>query len=1249
MAAAGKKKRRSFKETLENLGHVTAVMEGLLMISGLAGILGVGADSPVGPIFQEVARFIYRWRFLIGGILLISLAVDLGVIIRQLRRPSKERTPFFRLSIVYLGMGLLLFLTVFYLIRPTPINLAISVSAQPLEKKVATVKDSVFSSQTVSPHVLASFGNSLVQKIIQKESVVYPLVANRQNPHETLAMMARRLEVDIVVSAQMEIKGKQGIVVILQMWDSEKNSLVIFPNGQNTLQLSASSLDEMAVMLVEAILDQLQLNAVRFREEDSEDSVTPYELYFEGLNYYQWLSQEGLNRAIERFKQAIELEPDYPLPYAGLSQAYWLQGVWAQWQGKDHERYEKNQLAFEMAKKAVALGPEYPESHLAMAFRHWFQGNTTKARHELQIVDSLLAQVLHPMPLVASEWYILQAFLSDSIAQKERYHLKAIETYPSAVLAYSELANIYTNRGKFDAAIVLLKRAIEKIPGSGYLYYLLADAYRRKKDFQQALTVVDKVLEILPTFYEAHYLRGFIYAEMGLMSRAIRECRYALQHYPGQINGIFSSTFVDRDFKAFEVDSIYYRGLIRRNSSFAYAYLQYANLITVKGKHFLEVKNNVERSAAYFEEAKKYLIRAIQLDPWLAPAYLSLAWIRYFTEQELPLADVQQAIHYAPRWADAYLFQGWLYFRLMQQDTLPYEKRYRASERAQDALEQVLDLNPGIYFATRTLGHVFFLKNNMKQAKKYYQMVLEYWEEDDETRQSLQTLNYLAQYRQGKVSWQSLFWLNWRDSLDPVGLLIPLLNLTPNIQQLTENERLLLALLLFERQKDISREIQRLQELHAAMEKPQNKRLIQQMVLLATAREYVNREQLDSTVVLIQQALALDSLNAPFWFIGGKILLDQDFDSLATIVFRQVVRMDSTQPEGWRYLAHSWFYTRDYAHTIQAFQDYLQRFTGKAADWNLYGVALYKQEQYQEAARAFHKAVKLDSTNDTYWENLANCYLKLNQSNLALAFFQRATQLPTSDSYPYYQIAKIYRNQKQLKKAYRAIVKAIEREPDKERNWVRALTILREFSSLKEAYRKAQQLLNRFPQQFLAFYLVGYFAYQMDDIDSAIRYLKQAVRRQPDDVDSWRMLARCYQKQENIPASIEAITHVIRLQPEDPENWFARALIYYQELQFKRAWDDIQQALRLDGNNFEYLKLAGYIQYNLENYAQAIKLLLRALKINNNNPEVYYVVALSYVRLEQFFAAMIYCKKGLRIAPDDERLNRLMDTMLNAK
>ncbi len=57
------------------------------------------------------------------------------------------------------------------------------------------------------------------------------------------------------------------------------------------------------------------------------DNTEAYQLYLQGRFHWNKFTGSGVNKSIEYFNQAIELDPSYSLAYTGLAAAYTVLGV----------------------------------------------------------------------------------------------------------------------------------------------------------------------------------------------------------------------------------------------------------------------------------------------------------------------------------------------------------------------------------------------------------------------------------------------------------------------------------------------------------------------------------------------------------------------------------------------------------------------------------------------------------------------------------------------------------------------------------------------------------------------------------------------------------------------------------------------------------------------------------------------------------------------------------------------------------
>ena len=222
--------------------------------------------------------------------------------------------------------------------------------------------------------------------------------------------------------------------------------------------------------------------------------IKAYDLYLRGRDYYARYRQADNQTAIDLFIQALNLDPNFALAYAGLSDAY-SQGVY---QFGADESWRK--LALNAAFRAVEFAPDRAESHKALALAHYLNGSLSLAidaslravklspRHP-QAVTNLAYYYRHKGQLQkALDWHRRALEISPRYAtvhthigqtaqllnwaeKAEQSYLEALSLQPDYVLANIRYAWFLMREGRAEEALQRLKQKIKVAPAE-YDYLL---------------------------------------------------------------------------------------------------------------------------------------------------------------------------------------------------------------------------------------------------------------------------------------------------------------------------------------------------------------------------------------------------------------------------------------------------------------------------------------------------------------------------------------------------------------------------------------------------------------------------------------------------------------------------------------------------------------------------------------------------------------------------------------------------------
>jgi|SRR5579872_708792 len=230
----------------------------------------------------------------------------------------------------------------------------------------------------------------------------------------------------------------------------------------------------------QAIANELRGSSIS-RPPPTSDSEA-YRFYEEGRYFFNQFQppQSNLN-AIERYQHAIQLDRNFALAYAGLSEAYAYLG-----ENSVRRPQEVMPKAKEAAEKAVALDPSSAQSHTALAaVKLDYDWDREGAARELE-----RALQLNPGLAWAQHWYAhsLEAQGRFDAATEQLRAALAID--PLSIPIYWDIANELISAKRYDDALHLLSRATDLFPNVPTLLFEKAVAYYSKGDLASGHAVI---------------------------------------------------------------------------------------------------------------------------------------------------------------------------------------------------------------------------------------------------------------------------------------------------------------------------------------------------------------------------------------------------------------------------------------------------------------------------------------------------------------------------------------------------------------------------------------------------------------------------------------------------------------------------------------------------------------------------------------------------------------------------------------
>jgi TolB-like protein/DNA-binding winged helix-turn-helix (wHTH) protein/Tfp pilus assembly protein PilF len=212
-------------------------------------------------------------------------------------------------------------------------------------------------------------------------------------------------------------------------------------------------------------------------------SPAAYELYLKGRFFWGKRTKQGLQQGINYFQQAIGVDPNYALAYAGLADCYNLLDDWGETAPRDS--FPKARAA---ADKAIALDDSLAEAHVSLAMvREGYDSDWVGAEQEFK-----RAIELNPNYPTAHQWYGLMLATLGRFPEAEGEVKRAQQLDPLSPIINMAVAEVYNWERRYDQAIEQYKKVIALDPSFAGAYGNLANVYEQKHLYSEAVSAMQQ-------------------------------------------------------------------------------------------------------------------------------------------------------------------------------------------------------------------------------------------------------------------------------------------------------------------------------------------------------------------------------------------------------------------------------------------------------------------------------------------------------------------------------------------------------------------------------------------------------------------------------------------------------------------------------------------------------------------------------------------------------------------------------------
>lgn len=284
--------------------------------------------------------------------------------------------------------------------------------------------------------------------------------------------------------------------------------------------------DEIATCIATELLKTLNLSVSLDIRTTSASDVGAYEFYLRGRQYFKRFRKTDIESAIQMFREAISIDEDFALAWAGLADCHSFLVMYVDPQAE----YRKE--ASKASKRALELAPDLAEAHASRGLACLVCENFDGAESEFQ-----KAIELNPNLFEAYYYYARTRFHRGDMAAAAELFRKAAAVDPADYQSRCLRVQILRGEGFVEEAtqeasesIAVIEKHLKWHPDDARAYHLGAGSLILLGDKDRAVRWLHRAVEIAPDDSVVLYNVACNLATLGETDKSIGYLELAVAH-----------------------------------------------------------------------------------------------------------------------------------------------------------------------------------------------------------------------------------------------------------------------------------------------------------------------------------------------------------------------------------------------------------------------------------------------------------------------------------------------------------------------------------------------------------------------------------------------------------------------------------------------------------------------------------------------------------------------------------------------
>jgi serine/threonine protein kinase/tetratricopeptide (TPR) repeat protein len=360
-----------------------------------------------------------------------------------------------------------------------------SIAVLPFENR-SEDKANAYFADGIQDEILTRLSNIADLKVISRTSTL-----QYQSRPANLREIAKQLGVAMILEGSVQKVADQ-VRVNVQLINAQTDSHLWADSYDRKLTDIFGVESEIAKRIAESLQATLTGSEEQALIVKPTNNPEAYDAYLRGLVFEarSTYSNDALRRARESYQRAVQLDPNFALAWARLSQAdaslYFLRA---------DQTAARRDAAKRALENAQGLAPDSPETLLALGYyQYWVLRDNELARETFGRISKMLpgsSEVPHALGGVARR----EGHWDESIA----YWEAALTLDPRNLDLLADTAWTYAMLRQFPAALKLYDRALDIAPDDPDLSAAKASVYQAEGNLQEAARLVAVINEQTPS------------------------------------------------------------------------------------------------------------------------------------------------------------------------------------------------------------------------------------------------------------------------------------------------------------------------------------------------------------------------------------------------------------------------------------------------------------------------------------------------------------------------------------------------------------------------------------------------------------------------------------------------------------------------------------------------------------------------------------------------------------------------------